>query len=58
MYSGVSDRMEHQNALFAGMLARDRIPHRFFEPSGGHNWALWRDEATQAYLAAAGRLHA
>jgi enterochelin esterase-like enzyme len=58
MYSGVSDRMRHQNAAFAAMLARDRIPHRFFEPSGGHNWALWRALATNAYLAAADRLHA
>ena len=58
IYSGVSDRMLPQNALFAAMLGRDHIPHRFFEPSGGHNWALWRAEATRAYLAAAGRLHA
>jgi S-formylglutathione hydrolase FrmB len=58
MYSGVSDRMQHQNALFAAMLGHDRIPHRFFEPTGGHNWALWRDEAAQAYLTAAQRLHA
>ena len=58
IYSGVSDRMLPQNALFAAMLGRDHIAHRFFEPSGGHNWALWRAEATQAYLAAAGRLHA
>jgi enterochelin esterase-like enzyme len=58
IYSGVSDRMRKQNAFFSAMLARDRIPHRYFEPSGGHNWALWRAEATRAYLAAATRLHA
>jgi S-formylglutathione hydrolase FrmB len=58
IYSGASDRLRHQNALFAAKLARAGIPHRFFEPSGGHNWALWREEATRAYLAAARRLHA
>jgi enterochelin esterase-like enzyme len=58
IYSGVSDRMRKQNALFAAMLARYHVPHRFLEPSGGHNWALWRAEAAKAYLAAATRLHA
>jgi enterochelin esterase-like enzyme len=57
IYSGRSDRMRDQNALFADELARARIPHRFFEPSGGHNWALWRAQAVHAYLAAARRLH-
>jgi len=57
LYSGASDPMRPQNSLFAAELARARIAHTFFEPSGGHNWALWRAEAEAAYLAAAGRLH-
>jgi enterochelin esterase-like enzyme len=57
IYSGRSDPLRHQNEQFAALLARAHVQHRFFEPSGGHNWALWRAEATRAYLAAAGRLH-
>ena len=56
LYSGRSDKLRTQNAAFAQELARARIPHRFFEVSGGHNWALWRTEAQPSYLAAAGRL--
>jgi enterochelin esterase-like enzyme len=56
-YSGRSDRMRFQNEQFAAALTRARITHRFFEPPGGHNWALWRAQATHAYLAAARRLH-
>jgi S-formylglutathione hydrolase FrmB len=58
LYSGASDSMRGQNALFAAELARAHIPYRFFEPSGGHNWALWRAQAQHAYLAAARRLRA
>jgi hypothetical protein len=32
------------------------LPHRYFVAYGGHNWALWRDNARAAYLAAATRL--
>ena len=31
-------------------------PHRFFLVRGGHNWALWRGNAADAYLAASRRL--
>ncbi len=57
LYSGASDKLRVQNVEFARELTRERIPHRFFEVPGGHNWALWRAEATRAYLAAAERLH-
>jgi enterochelin esterase-like enzyme len=53
-YSGRDDRYRFQNRAFARLLARERIPHRYFEPTGGHNWALWRGEAASA-LVAAGR---
>jgi enterochelin esterase-like enzyme len=56
IYSGRSDRMRLQNAQFAAALSRAHVLHRFFEPPGGHNWALWRAQAAHAYLAAAGRL--
>ena len=32
------------------------MPHRYFLAYGGHNWAIWRDNARAAYLAAATRL--
>ncbi len=57
LYSGASDTLRGQNAQFSRELARERIPHTFFEVAGGHNWALWRAEATRSYLAAAVRLH-
>lgn len=55
-YSGSTDRFRHQNAAFARQLALAHIPHRYFQVYGGHNWAIWRDQARAAYIAAAGRL--
>jgi enterochelin esterase-like enzyme len=55
-YSGANDPLRRQNESFAAALASARIPHRYFEAAGGHNWALWRLEATAAYRAAASRL--
>lgn len=55
-YSGRADRLHVQNAAFAAALARARIPHRYFLVSGGHNWALWRGNASLALLAASKRL--
>ncbi|HET8605968.1 MAG TPA: alpha/beta hydrolase-fold protein [Gaiellaceae bacterium] len=55
-YSGSTDRFRTQNQAFAAALARARIPHRFFVVRGGHNWALWRDNAARAYLAASEHL--
>jgi enterochelin esterase-like enzyme len=55
-YTGHGDQDARENQAFAADLKRQRVPHTFLEPSGGHNWALWRGEATAAYLAAARRL--
>lgn len=57
-YSGTEDRFRTQNRAFARELATARVPHHFFESFGGHNWALWRKNATRAYMVAATRLHA
>jgi S-formylglutathione hydrolase FrmB len=57
-YSGSTDPMHVQNAAFARELSALGVPHRFFLVYGGHNWALWRDNARAAYLAAAERLRA
>ena len=57
-YSGSEDPLRTQNAAFARELGSLDLPHRFRLVYGGHNWALWRDNARLAYLAAAGRLHA
>jgi S-formylglutathione hydrolase FrmB len=51
-YSGRSDPLRYQNEAFAAELRRYGVPHRFFEATGGHNWALWRNEAVPAFLAA------
>jgi enterochelin esterase-like enzyme len=55
-YSGSTDRLDKQNAAFARELQSLRLPHRYFVAYGGHNWALWRDNARAAYIAAASRL--
>jgi enterochelin esterase-like enzyme len=55
-YSGSTDKLQPQNAAFARQLTAARLPHRYIEFYGGHNWALWRNEAPAAYLAAASRL--
>jgi len=52
-YSGSTDKFRHQNAAFARELEAQRIAHHYFEVYGGHNWAIWRDSARAAYLAAA-----
>jgi enterochelin esterase-like enzyme len=57
-YSSSEDRLHTQNLQFAQELRRLRLPHLYFEDYGGHNWALWRKNAAQAYLAAARRLRA
>jgi enterochelin esterase-like enzyme len=55
-YSGSTDPLRRQNAAFARELTRVRVTHRYFEVYGGHNWALWRDNARAAYLVAAEKL--
>jgi enterochelin esterase-like enzyme len=55
-YSGSTDPLRRQNAAFARELAAERLPHRYFEVFGGHNWAIWRNNALAADVAAATRL--
>ena len=55
-YTGRGDQDARENKSFAADLRRLRVPHDFLEPSGGHNWALWRGEAQAAYIAASRRL--
>jgi enterochelin esterase-like enzyme len=57
-YSGSTDPLHVQNAAFARELAQLKVAHHYFLVYGGHNWALWRDNARQAYLVAAERLRA
>jgi enterochelin esterase-like enzyme len=55
-YSGSTDRFRQQNAAFARELARQGISHHYFTVYGGHTWAIWRNSARAAYLAAATEL--
>ena len=57
-YSGSTDPLHVQNAAFARELSQLKIAHHYFLVYGGHNWALWRDNARRAYLVAAERLRA
>jgi enterochelin esterase-like enzyme len=56
-YTGNDDPLRRQNEDFAAELQRLRVPHRYLELAGGHNWALWRGMAWRSYLAASLRLH-
>jgi enterochelin esterase-like enzyme len=56
-YSGTGDRALKQNNRFAHTLARLHLPYRYSVVHGGHNWAIWRGRAVDAYLAASKRLH-
>jgi enterochelin esterase-like enzyme len=55
-YSGTGDRALKQNDRFAHTLARLHLPYRYSVVHGGHNWAIWRGRAVDAYLAASRRL--
>jgi S-formylglutathione hydrolase FrmB len=55
-YSGSTDPLHHQNGAFAHELTSLGIGHRYRLVYGGHNWALWRDNARVAYRIAAARL--
>jgi enterochelin esterase-like enzyme len=55
-YTGTDDSLRGQNEQFAHALATARVPHRYLELAGGHNWALWRGMAWRSYLTAAQRL--
>ncbi len=55
-YSGTNDPLSKQNEAFARQLRALRLPSTFFLVRGGHNWALWRNEAARALTVAATRL--
>jgi enterochelin esterase-like enzyme len=55
-YSGTTDHFLAQNEAFAAELRRAHLPFRFFVVRGGHNWALWRGNASRALLAMASRI--
>ena len=56
LYTGKDDHFLDQNRAFVTLLASERIPYRFRLVHGGHNWALWRGNAADAYLAASRHL--
>ena len=51
-YSGTKDNLLGQNERFAGELAKLRIPFHFYVVRGGHDWRIWRGQASRALLAA------
>ena len=56
LYSGNQDPLRFQNQAFSAELAHYRIAHQFFMVGGGHTWRVWRSNAREALLVAAGRL--
>ena len=56
-YSGTGDRALKENNRFARTLGQLHLPFRYAVVHGGHNWAIWRGRAVDAYLAASKRLH-
>ncbi len=56
LYTGSNDSFLSQNVAFSSLLGRDRLAHRFRVVRGGHNWALWRGNAADSYLAASRHL--
>jgi enterochelin esterase-like enzyme len=58
LYTGTSDRyFLAQNISFANELRQERIASHFRLFRGGHDWALWRGNAGDAYLVASRHLH-
>jgi enterochelin esterase-like enzyme len=57
LYTGTDDRFRTQNQAFVQELATVGLAHRFRIVHGGHNWALWRGNAADSYLAASRHLH-
>ena len=56
-YSGTGDHFVKQNTAFAAELRRYHIPFHYFVVHGGHNWGIWRGNASRALLAMSRRLH-
>ncbi len=55
-YSGSVDSLLSQNVQFARELTRLGISSHFSVIRGGHDWALWRGQASNALLAASTHL--
>jgi enterochelin esterase-like enzyme len=51
-YSGSVDKLLGQNRTFERELQRLHIPSHFYVVRGGHDWALWRGQASRALVAA------
>ena len=49
-YSGTDDPLRFENRQFADELKRLHVAHRYLVLRGGHNWALWRGQATRSLL--------
>jgi enterochelin esterase-like enzyme len=47
-YSGLRDPTRFKSRRFNSELEGLRIPHRYFETVGHHNWRLWRSEMVHA----------
>jgi enterochelin esterase-like enzyme len=58
LYTGRDDHFFGENVAFVSQLEENGIAHRFRIVHGGHNWALWRGNAADAYLAASKHLRA
>jgi enterochelin esterase-like enzyme len=57
LYTGSDDRFRPQNHAFVTALGVAGLAYRFRIVDGGHNWALWRGNAADSYLAASRHLH-
>lgn len=55
-YSGTADRLRSQNEAFAAALGRAGVPHHYFLVHGGHDWSLWRGNASRSLLSASEHL--
>jgi enterochelin esterase-like enzyme len=56
-YSGTGDHFVKQNTAFAAELKHYRLPFHYFVVRGGHNWGIWRGNASRALIAMSRRLH-
>ena len=57
-YSGTGDHFLRENDAFAAELRREGIRFHYFVVHGGHNWGIWRGNASRALLAMSRRLSA
>ncbi|HWD24405.1 MAG TPA: alpha/beta hydrolase-fold protein [Acidimicrobiales bacterium] len=57
-YTSTSDRTVKRSEQFAKTLSDLHIDHAYFEPSGRHDWALWRAFTGRSLIAASSHLRA